>query len=105
MACFRRSSKVCLLFLDHTGLKNVKYFNKVNDVSEDIWFWKQVRQRTDYKIVIDPQIQVGHIAQVPINYGIFKGFYEANKEKVKASMNEKEFDKFWSEICRPTLVK
>ena len=30
--------------------------NEIADVSEDVWLWKQVKEKTDYKILVDPSI-------------------------------------------------
>lgn len=89
----------------HPEYSKFKYFAGVNDVSEDVWFWKQVRDKTDYRIVVDPQIQVGHITQLSINYNVFRSFYDANEQLVKKSMEKEEFKKFMDGVCQAEIVK
>lgn len=43
----------------------------VCDVSEDVWFWRQVKEKTDYKIVVDPKIQVGHVRKDVVDQNTF----------------------------------
>ena len=96
---YQRMTKTLAENVSNPEYAKFKFFAGVNDVSEDIWFWKQVKKRTNYKIVIDPQIQVGHITQMAITYGIFKGFYDMNRERVKSSMSKTEFKKCCRSNC------
>lgn len=89
----------------HPDYAKFKYFAGVNDVSEDVWFWKQIKNRTDYKIVVDPQIQVGHITQISVNYNVFRSFYDANEQLVKKELGEKKFKTFMRKVCRAEKVK
>lgn len=62
-----------------------KIKNGVGDVSEDVWFWKQIRQKTDYRVVVDPNIDVGHITQIPITKSIAESAWEAYRQYSKAA--------------------
>ena len=77
----------------------------VADVSEDVWFWKQVRQKTDYKIVIDPKIQVGHCSDYVVTHGVFKGHMDYQRELTEVQLGEYKFKKFWDELCQAEIVK
>ena len=57
-----------------------KYENDVHDVSEDVYFWRQVRENTDFKIVVDPTIQVGHVTDISINVNNFIGYHNYKRE-------------------------
>ena len=53
---------------------------EVHDVSEDVWFWKQVKEKTDYRVVVDPNIDVGHITQMSITRTIAESAWGAYRE-------------------------
>jgi len=76
----------------------------IRDVSEDVYFWKLVRKRTDYKILIDPKIQCGHISDLEVTHSIFKNFYESKMEMVKAE-NPEEYKQIMELICRAEAIK
>lgn len=54
----------------------------VNDVSEDVAFWRQVKEKTDYKIVVDPLIQVGHVRKDVVDQETFFRFSFLNKKRM-----------------------
>ena len=58
---------------------NFKYKNDVRSVSEDVHFWRQIKKKTDYKIVIDPMIQVGHITKHSVKPEMAIQYAYANK--------------------------
>lgn len=91
---------------DDLKLKKAKLRQKyvIRDVSEDVYFWKQVREKTDYKIVIDPKIQCGHIGQLEITQTLFKNFYESKLDMVK-SENPEEHKKIMELVCRAEAIK
>ena len=80
------------------------YENKVYDVSEDKNFWRLVKKQTDYRIVIDPKIQVGHVTTQVVTPTVFEGFKNFNLEAIKAEKGEEEFNKWWAEFEEPELV-
>lgn len=81
-----------------------KHDNRVDDVSEDVAFWRQVKNKTDYRIVIDPQIQIGHITKTTITPEFVLRHSIANKKITQKQMGE-EFDKYWDEnLQRAELV-
>ena len=83
-----------------------KYRDKylIRDVTEDVFFWKQVREMTDYKIVIDPKIQCGHITEIQSNQELFTSFYNTRMEQIERDEPE-EAKKIKDLICRAEPIK
>ena len=86
-------------------LARFKYDNGVGDVSEDVHFWKQVRDFTKDRIVVDPKIQVGHVTKAVITKEVFQGHMQGNLENLKHEKGEEEFNKIWNDICQAEIVK
>ena len=86
-------------------LYKFKFDNEVNDVSEDVWFWKQVRENTDFRVVVDPTIQVGHITGLSINKANYLGYQAYKKELTLKQVGQKKFDEIYNKAKRPELVK
>jgi len=87
-------------------LVNFKHENKIADISEDVYFWEQVKKKTDYRIVVDPKIQVGHIGKAIINQHVFKSNYDYNIELAKQELKtEKKFKEWKSKLCQAEIVK
>jgi hypothetical protein len=76
----------------------------IRDVSEDVYFWKLVRQHTDYKIVVDPKIQCGHISDLEVTKDIFQSFYDGQLEHVRMK-DEGEYKKIKELVCRAEAIK
>jgi len=77
---------------------------QIHDVSEDVYFWRQVKEKTGYRIVIDPQIQVGHITKKIIKPKEVLEMSEINKEITRKRLG-KDFEKMWEEqVCKAELV-
>ena len=83
-----------------------KYRNKylIRDVTEDVFFWKQVKELTDYKILIDPKVQCGHITTITSNQELFKSFYDTRMEQIKKT-NPEEAKQIEELICRAEPIK
>lgn len=65
-----------------------KVENEIHSVSEDVWFWKNVRENTNYKLIIDPTIQLPHgPIDVWVDPNYSKVFYNTRVSK------EKDIDK------------
>ena len=61
----------------------------VDDVSEDVHFWKQVKE-AGFKIIVDPQIQVGHIRK-----HVVTGEYAMHQARINKALTQRELgDKF-----------
>lgn len=86
------------------NLVNFKYENGIADISEDVYFWQQVKEKTDYKIVVDPNIQVGHITKAIINRDVFNSHFQGNMELAKQELGGK-FNEYWEQICQAEPVK
>lgn len=68
----------------------------INDVSEDVWFWRQVKQKTGFRIVVDPRVQVGHITKETVRPA--DAIYKAKLNKrVQAKREGEKFTKWWDE--------
>jgi len=75
-----------------------KYENGIKDVSEDVAFWRQVQRKTGERIVIDPQIQVGHIVKNMVTPQVFEMQLEESLKAIKAEKPKDEFEKWWQEV-------
>jgi len=82
-----------------------KFDNGVQDVSEDVAFWQQVKEKTGERIVVDPMIQVGHISKYTVNQHTFRSHVDINKEISLEQMGEEKFNEYWDTICQAELVK
>ena len=83
-----------------------KYRDKylIRDVTEDVFFWKLVRDHTDYKILVDPKVQCGHITEIISNQNLFKNFYETRFAQIEKD-NPEEAKKIKDSICRAEPAK
>jgi len=83
-----------------------KYRTKytIRDVTEDVFFWKQVRELTDYKIIVDPKIQCGHITDIVSDQGLFQSYYNTTIERFKEAKPE-EYEELKDKICRAEAIK
>jgi hypothetical protein len=75
----------------------------IRDVSEDVYFWKQVYEKTDYKIVVDPKIQCGHLGHFEYTDKFFTTLYDARMEMMKKDEPEK-YAKIQEMICRAEKI-
>lgn len=71
----------------------------IRDVSEDVYFWKQVREKTNYKIVIDPTLKVGHMTDLNVDEGLARSFYN-NSMDIFKQQNPEAFEDLMEKICR-----
>jgi hypothetical protein len=79
--------------------------NNIADVSEDVWFWKLVKEHTDYPVIIDPTIQCGHIARVTVNNHMFLSYRESTKRQYAAQYGQEALEEKWSQICRAEPIR
>ena len=82
------------------GLSDYMQFkvnHEVHDVSEDVWFWKQVKEKTDYRVVVDPNIDVGHITQMSITRSIAESAWGVYRENDQISES-------WETLTIPEAV-
>lgn len=77
--------------------------NKISDVSEDVWFFNKVRDK-GYQIVVDPEIQCGHIMRLESNQKLFDGYLENSKAAYKSIHGEDKFNELWGNQCRARLI-
>jgi len=61
-----------------------KVENEIASATEDVWFWRNVRNNTDYKLMIDPTITMPHgPLDVWIDSAYSKVFFETRVKKSK----------------------
>jgi len=76
----------------------------IRDVTEDIFLWKQVKEKTNYKILVDPKIQCGHITDIVSDQHLFQSFYQGKMEQLQREKPE-EAEKIKEIICRAEPIK
>ena len=81
-----------------------KHDNKIADVSEDVAFWRQIKKKTDYRIVVDPNIQAGHIVKNIITPQVFEMQMEESIAEIKKTKPKDEFEEWWQEVREAELV-
>jgi len=75
-----------------------KHTSNIRDVSEDKYFWDKVKDNTDYKILVDPKIQFGHIGQMIFDQYMYKSWLSEYKRQLLEQHGELKFKKVWSEM-------
>ena len=90
---------------DKDSYSRFKVDNEIADVSEDVWFWKNVRENTDYKVIIDPTINVEHITRFKVDRHVWRA-YTAKQKALYAEKHglEKLREKEASE-CKAAAIK
>ena len=76
----------------------------IRDVTEDVFFWRLVRECTDYKILVDPQVQCGHITTIRTDKELFQNFYAQNMVLMEEK-NPEEAKKIKETLCRVEAAK
>lgn len=71
----------------------------IEDISEDRWFWDQVKDNTEYPILVDPTIQFGHIGKMIYDEHMYRAWLGAYKERLIAMKGKDSFDKIWSKMA------
>ena len=69
----------------------------IDDVSEDVWFWKQVKEKTDYPVLVDPNIQLGHIGRIVFNKAMYDSYLDQYKHVMKQKHGNRIFSKHWEQ--------
>lgn len=76
-----------------------KHNADIRDVSEDKWFWDQVKDKTDYKILVDPKVQFGHIGKMIFDKYMYRGWLSQYKERLKREYGEDKYKKLWDRMA------
>lgn len=76
-----------------------KHEKNIKDISEDRWFWEQVKEKTDYPILVDPTIQFGHVTTMVIDQYMFKAWLNTYKERLLKEHGQEKYDKEWGKIA------
>lgn len=79
-----------------------KHANDIQDVSEDVWFFKRLRKETDYKVVVDPRIQCAHIGKFIYDANMYDAFIRQMEERRET---EPKLQEVWEKICRAEPIK
>jgi len=78
--------------------------HKIEDVSEDVWFCKQVRD-AGFKIIVDPSVKCGHFASFTVTETIYKGVVEQASEDYAKKHGKKKLEEQWRNQCQAELVE
>lgn len=71
----------------------------IEDVSEDRWFWEQIKAKTDYPILVDPTIQLGHIGYMVFDEFMYSAWLRAYKEQLEKTHGKEKYEQVWSEMA------
>ncbi len=69
--------------------------HEIDDVSEDRWFWDQVKAKTDYPILVDPKVQFGHIGQFIYDKYMYNAWRDGYKKRLIEEHGQKKFEEKW----------
>ena len=78
------------LFEDWAPTIKFKVENQIVDVTEDVWFWKNVKENTDAQLLIDPTIVMPH---GPIDVWVDSNLSEIYFKQMNSKHNKAELDK------------
>lgn len=85
-------------------VRDLKIEYGISDVSEDVWFWKQVKG-LGYKIQIDPTINVLHLAQLKVGRELSSMYQEGIKQGVIENKGEEHWERMKADACRAEAIK
>jgi len=92
-----------------TRAKDAKWKNAsdIFDISEDRHFWDQVREKTGYKVLVDPKIEFGHLGVMEFDGNMYRAWLGEYKKKLIEQHGKQKFKKVWAEmaIVEPEEVK
>ena len=72
----------------------------IKDVSEDSWFWRQVREKTDYKIMVDPAIECGHIGKMIFTGDMYRSYVAEHEKQYVKKYGRVKYDAEWAKVCK-----
>jgi hypothetical protein len=76
-----------------------KHESNIKDISEDRWFWDQVKDKTEYPILVDPTIQFGHIGRIIYDVHMYRAWLETYKERLKTEHGQEKFEESWGKMA------
>ena len=76
-----------------------KHEKGIEDISEDRWFWDQVKDKTNYPVLVDPNIQFGHIGKLIFDRSMYQAWLGAYKERLIAEHGLDKFNEVWSQMA------
>jgi len=71
----------------------------IEDISEDRWFWDQVKDNTEYPILVDPTIQFGHIGKIIYDQHMYYAWRETYKQRLIDMHGQEKFEEVWSKMA------
>jgi hypothetical protein len=77
----------------------------INDVSEDMWFWKQVKEKTPYPILVDPEIQLGHVGKMVFDQYMYRAWLKAYKDRMIEDYGQEETERRWAVMANGVPYK
>jgi hypothetical protein len=86
---------------ENTAAPDAKWKNEsdICDISEDRHFWDQVKDKTDYKILVDPQVMFGHIGKMVFDHYMYKGWLGEYKKRLIETHGQEKYKKLWGEMA------
>jgi hypothetical protein len=107
-ACIKREVFECLdrpyfaysLHPGNTSAPDAKWKNssEIYDISEDRHFWDQVKDKTDYKLLVDPQVQFGHIGKMVFDQYMYLGWLSEYKKRLIETHGQEKYEKMWGKM-------
>lgn len=70
--------------------------NDIQDVSEDRYFWDQVRAKVNHPILVDPEIQLGHIGRMIFDKTMYDSWLHQYKKVMIENLGEEKFNERWN---------
>ena len=71
----------------------------IKDISEDRYFWDKVKDSTNYPILVDPAVSLGHIGKFVYDKYMYGAWLEAYKERMLKEHGPEGFKKQWDEMA------
>lgn len=93
--------------IQNEGEKNIAMIKEkylVRDVSEDVYFCKQIKELTDYFIAVDPKIQCGHVGKLIIDKSLSDSFKDNLLFQLKEK-DEQEYKRIVENLCEAEPIK
>ena len=80
-------------------MSEMKHKNDIQDISEDRWFWDQVRTKTSYPILVDPSIQLGHIGRMVFDQHMYRAYLKEFKDRRRKIEGDEKFEETWTKMA------
>ncbi len=72
----------------------------IEDVSEDRWFWEQVKEKLpDVPILVDPTVQLGHIGKMIFDQPMYDAWLREYKRQLEMIHGKEKYDEMWGQMA------